>query len=94
MSWEISLKDHNIFLYQPVDMFVVALMVIGSLLEPVSSGHLRNCSYWYFHVGFVTGPRQVKPKFVVAQYCKARHKGLKKTVNERHAKYVTFLVFR
>ncbi len=28
----------------------------GSLLEPGSSGHSRNCSFWHFSLGFIFKP--------------------------------------
>ena len=32
-------------------------MGIDSLLEPASSGHSRNCSFWHFRVGLIFQPQ-------------------------------------
>lgn len=62
MNVKMSYRDQNWFLYQVVSMFISAVKFgcltwgsVGSYLlqEPASSGHLRNCSFWHFHSGFI-----------------------------------------
>ena len=58
---EISYRGQTI-LYHTVNMFISAEklgiltwtgMEFDSLLEPASSGHSRNCSFWHFHICFI-----------------------------------------
>lgn len=65
---EISYREQNHFLHQAANIFISAVklsflmwgsMGIGSLLEPASTSHSRNCSSWRFSVGFVFQPRRL-----------------------------------
>ena len=61
---DIIYRDQKRFLNQAANMFIFAVlgiltwgwMEIDSVLEPPSSGHSKNCSFWYFSIGFIFQP--------------------------------------
>lgn len=52
----ISTYLHNVALMWKVHHFNLGLC--GDWLEPSSSGHVRNYSFWHFHISFIFQPRR------------------------------------
>lgn len=52
---ELEIRDSNRFIQQAVDVFVLTWAPWRRLTSGASSGHVRNCSFWYWYLEMLCG---------------------------------------